>query len=428
MRADPQSPRRSSKHLPVWIIAGVAALLCIPGAVWWIGESPRPGQAEILPAQESAPAPADEAAASAAEPPVPDERDATGVERAGVDASTFYKDAFALFDRLTDAEKEMMRGPNEEVDAEKADALFAKIQPIMELLRRGAAADYCDWGLGPIGFDTPLPLIAKSQQLAMVALWNAAYRFPSDAEGAIDDLAARARLGHDVADTLIGWLVEASFEKSATGLLLQNASSLSDNAQARARDFLGSSSLDMDMERAMSAEIEQSQGVFERLAAQQPEERPKFAQLQGPDRLTSSEEDRMFEQFIRDPARLKAEAQDVRNMQSQMTEAMFWPDARFAEWAQQFSASHASEHPLVVSAFESMPEIRAKLQIRRIEREMMNAGITVLQSGPEQLSQSRDPVTGRPFAYVPTPDGFELRSTFQVKGKPMTMTFAQPKQ
>lgn len=323
----------------------------------------------------------------------------------------------------------MMRRPTEEVDAEKAEALFAKIQPIMELLRRGAAADYCDWGLGPLSFDTPLTYIGKSQSLAALALWNAAYRFPSDAAGAIDDLATRAGLGHHLSDTLIGWLVDASFEKSATRLLLQNASSLNEEGRARAQEFLSSSIIDPDIRRAMEGEMQFSRNAFEKLAAQRPEERPTFAQLQGvPDDLKDSEENRKFDSLIRDTAWLEAEFQQVRKMQSEMDEAMFWPDARFNEWAQQFTKAFAAEHPLANSAIGVFPGTRTKLQALRIEREMMNAGLAVLQSGPDQLNQSRDPVTGRPFAYAPTPDGFELRSAFQVKGKPVTMTFTLPNQ
>lgn len=57
---------------------------------------------------------------------------------------------------------------------------------------------------------------------------------------------------------------------------------------------------------------------------------------------------------------------------------------------------------------------------------MMSAGFAVLQSGPDQLGESRDPATGKPFAYVPTPGGFELQSAYQYRKKPVTMTFAQP--
>lgn len=430
MRADPRISKNPRAHTRVWVVVGVAGLLCISEAVWRF-ENEVGARSPKGPAVPKSPdISRNESEGKSAEPePVFDDRDAPPAERAGVDASSFYKDAFVLYDRLTEEEKGMMRHANEEVEAEKADALFAKIQPIMELLRRGAAADFCEWGLGPLRFDTPMPQIVKSQLLANVALWNAAYRFPSEPDGAIDDLAARARLGHDLGDTLIGWVVESSFERSATDLLRQNAPSLSGEALARAHGFLGSSTLDADISRAMASEMQFSQSFFQGLLAQKPEERLTVTQtlkilLNKPD---DSEEARQVASLMRDPALLEAEFQRVQKMQAQAAEAMFWPDAQFNEWAQQFDTSYASAHPLTVSSIETTSEMRAKFQSRRIEREMLNVGLAVLESGPDQASRSRDPVTGRSFVYLPKPGGFELQSTFQYKGKPVTMGFDLPK-
>ena len=62
--------------------------------------------------------------------------------------------------------------------------------------------------------------------LGRLALWAAAYQFPTDPPAALNDLAVRAQLGHHVADTLIGLLVETGFETSAHDLLRQNLGSL----------------------------------------------------------------------------------------------------------------------------------------------------------------------------------------------------------
>ena len=215
-----------------------------------------------------------ESAGETAEPePVFDDRDAPPVERAGVDASSFYKDAFALYDRLSEEEKQMLFRPSEEVDTDKAAALFEKIQPIMELLRRGAAADYCDWGLGEPDVDKPFPQIGKSQNIGKVALWNAAYRFPSDAEGAIDDLSARARLGHHLAETLIGFLVDSSFEKSSATLIRQIAAALNEAARGKAGEFLAASTLDRDIELGIAGEMKFGRSAAEKFLGQTPDGR-----------------------------------------------------------------------------------------------------------------------------------------------------------
>ena len=58
---------------------------------------------------------------------------------------------------------------------------------------------------------------------------------------------------------------------------------------------------------------------------------------------------------------------------------------------------------------------------------MLDAGLTLLQSGPAQLAQFRDPVGGAAFSYVEKPEGFDLQSTLKKNGKPVTMSFTRPK-
>ena len=433
MRVDSPAPRGSSKRISIGICAGIFALLVLPGAIRWVLEGSPPASGDVSSAPADAPASGKNAARGEAVPAVTDERDSPTVERAGVDASPLYKDAFALYDRLTDKDKEMLLRPSAEVDAEKAEALFAKIQPIMELLRRGAAADYCDWGLGEYRLETPLPQITKSQTLGKVALWNAAYRFPSDAGGAIDDLATRARLGHDIADTLIGLLVDASFEKSAADLLRVNAPAFDEATRTKTAAFLAASTIDRDIETCMAGEESFGRDIYKQLASQSPDERAKLIATMGladaddVDLAARSRRERA-EAVVRDSDLLRAEMEFVQKAQAQMAEAMHWPDAQFEAWMQQFDASHSAEHPFAATTMPVYRGIRTQLQARRIEREMLSVGLAVFASGPAETNRSRDPVTGRPFDYVQTPAGFELRSTFQSKGKPVAMSFAQPKQ
>ena len=353
--------------------------------------------------------------------PVFDERDAPHFERTGVDASTFYKDAFALYDLLSDEEKRMLSRPTEEVDADKAAALFEKIQPIMELLRRGAAADFCDWGLGEPNVDNPFPQIGKSQNLGKVALWNAAYRFSGDAEGAIDDLSTRARLGHHLAETLMGFLVDSSFEKSAANLLRQNAAVLNEAARGKAGAFLSASTLDRDIELGLAGEMKFALSAMEKFMVQTPDER--VASL----RVLDFQGDGRTEAVARDSARFNAEMEFVQKAQAQMLEAMSWPDPQFDAWMRQFDERNLAEHPIAATTLPMYRAIRESLQARRIERELLNVGLAVLESGADQAGRSRDPVTGRPFVYLATPGGFELQSAFESKGKPLTMSFDLPK-
>lgn len=360
--------------------------------------------------------------------PVFDERDAPHFERTGVDASTFYKDAFALYGLLSDEEKRMISRPTEEVDADKAAALFEKIQPIMELLRRGAAGDFCDWGLGEPNVDNPFPQMGKSINLGKVALWNAAYRFSGDAEGAIDDLSTRARLGHHLAETLMGFLVDSSFEKSAANLLRQNAAVLNEAARGKAGAFLSASTLDRDMEFGLAGEMKFGKSAVEKFIGQTPDERVASRRaLSAEGDADANARSERAEAVVRDSVLLRAEMEFVQKAQAQMLEAMSWPDPKFDAWMQQFDESHSAEHPIAATTLPMYRVFRESLQARRVEREMLNVGLAVLESGADQAGRSRDPVTGRPFVYLPKPGGFELQSAFQSKGKPLTMRFDFPK-
>ena len=130
--------------------------------------------------------------------------------------------------------------------------------------------------------------------------------------------------------------------------------------------------------------------------------------------------------FLENDAAMNAEFQYVRQIEQQLAEAMQWPDARYQAWWKSVE-SRMPEHPLAAVTLPALTSLRTSLQRTQVERAMLNAGLTLLQSGPEQLAQFRDPVLNAPFSYVEKPDGFELQSAFKKNGKPVTMSFTQPR-
>jgi hypothetical protein len=350
------------------------------------------------------------------------------VDRAGLDASNIYKDAFVLFDRLSEEEKTMIRKPREEVDAEKAAALFEKIRAIMDLLRAAAKADYCDWGMAPYTFDTPMPHITKAADLGKVALWAAAYQFSTDPAAALDALTARAQLGHHLADTLIGLLVETSFEKSAHDLLRQHVGSFDAAVMAKAGDLVSASAIDADITRAFEAEAASVEATGRQLAAKSAEERAQI--LSAIDTAPPGSVERAASEMATifgDPARLAAEVAFIRKTDDAMRDAMQLPEAQFQSWWKGVESELANGHPLAQMTLPALASVQRKMQQMRVERTLLGAGLDVLQNGPAQLARYRDPATGNALVYVPTPGGFDLRSTYEVKGKPITCSFPVPK-
>ncbi len=355
---------------------------------------------------------------------IPVEAWAQPVPRAGVDASVFYKNAFVLYAALTDEEKKMLRQPVAELDEETAAALFKKIQPIMELLRQGAEADYCEWALGEPSFDMRLPHISKSVELGRLARWSADYRFPSDSQGALGDLQMQARLGDHLADTVIGWLVQMSMENGANKVLGRHAGTFDEAEALQAQDFLQSSTVGKNGARAFATEAAGMEAMMKKLMSQTPAERVKVLQLM--DAPCEEVLQTAIQRMLQDEAALTAEFQYLRQVEQQLGESMQWPEAQYQAWWKGVEGS-LPEHPLAAMTLPALAGVRTRVQQGQVEQAMLSAGLTLLQSGPEQLGRFRDPVTGTTFAYVPKPDGFELQSTFKNRGKPVTMSFTQPK-
>ena len=242
MRPESPTPRRSRD--PLRLILALAVLVLVV-AIGWLSLRTTGNRAavtaEAVAPGDSGRAAARSATASATAAAIAMETWREAPTRQGVDAANLYKNAFALFDRLTEEEKQMIRKPREEVDAAKAAALFEKIRAILDLLRAARGADYCDWGQAPYTFETPMPQIGKAVDLGKLGLWAAAYQFPTDPVAALDTLADRAVLGHHIGDTLIGVVVQTAFESGAHELVLQHAGSFDAVTADRARALLGAS-------------------------------------------------------------------------------------------------------------------------------------------------------------------------------------------
>jgi hypothetical protein len=88
---------------------------------------------------------------------------------------------------------------------------------------------------------------------------------------------------------------------------------------------------------------------------------------------------------------------------------------------------HATElqesNPLVESTLQLGDNFVDKMTQVEVNRAMVVTGLSVAQGGTSALPSHPDLSSGQPFVYTETPDGFELRSTYQANGKSMTMQF-----
>jgi hypothetical protein len=345
-------------------------------------------------------------------------------QREGVDAANLYKDAFVLWEKLTDEEKEILRPPLHDVSGNAAAALFQKIQPIMALLHEGAKADYCDWGFGELKFDTPMPHIGKAQLLGRLALWNAAYRVDSDPDGAIHDVAATFHLGHHLSETFFGLLVQVAMEGEAVTFVQRHVSALSPSASQLAREVLSTSFVEQDISRALRGEA----AILASYVKLSPEARFNMVSAGRVRRnaYIPSEEIR-DELLIGDSTRLAAEAEYTAGTYLGFANAMLLPRAQFDAWWHEIKAELPAHPVAQLTLAKYAEEARNSADANRVRRTMLMAGLAILQQGPEQLIQYRDPHTSGVFTYTPGDNGFALSSTFLHRREPLRMDFAAPR-
>ena len=338
----------------------------------------------------------------------------------GINAADLYKNASVLFNGLSDEEKRMIRRPRDEVDAAKAETLFKKIQPIMALLRQAKDAAYCDWAMEPPkSMGTALPQMQLVMTLGQVARWSAGYEFlSSDPDAAVTDLMADAQIGRSIGDQyLIGFLVGSSINKGILELMQSNAGVISPQNTNQLLGFLSNTATNDQFSRSMEMEA----GLL----------------TLGADRLTNPDTRNAEMQELQymitppganepeiSPEAIIAGLRRASQIQKDFAEKASLPDAQFQAWWNQVTQDSAN--PLVTSMLQVLPSMRDRYQTTIVNNSMLAVGLAVLQGDPRQIALQVDPTTGQPFTYVETPDGFQLQSKLQSKGKPLTMSFTYP--
>ena len=338
--------------------------------------------------------------------------------RQGTNAADLYKQAIGLYAALTDEEKRMLMRRRDKLDPKVAATLYAKIQPIMNLLRRARTADYVDWGFGPITSFTDPNLSANlhpTQDLAFTALWDATYRFQSDPDGAVSDLAAMEAMSRSGVNSLIGLLVEDGVHANGLAVLAQNAASITAVAGPDLADIVNSAVLAQAFQTGMNSEASILQASLDQYA--DPATRSgSFIQ-----KFAGSYNDNGGIT----PQEAASETQWLMQTEQQFGATLTEPDAQFQQWWSQ-KVAQAAPMPLASMALPNFPAARTATLALMVENAMMNAGLAIEQSDQAQFQSISDPTSGHPFTYTQTADGFQLTSALLRGGKPVTLSFSTP--
>jgi hypothetical protein len=253
--------------------------------------------------------------------------------------------------------------------------------------------------------------------LAKLARWNAAYRFATEPEGAVADISIQSQMRSNVANQgIIGQMVSNSLDACTWPIISTNSGALNASALAAALELARSSNPWDDLDEAFNLERE----ILLNTAASSsdPKKWKQFWKLLEPAHDGKSGTPPPVDEFIN-------AAKWVAGVDKDFSAKARLSDMEFNAWWNQVEVE-AKSNPTAAMILPQLPLVRDSIRLTSVNRSLLTAGLTILQSGQSALTTVPDPTTGQPFTCVPTPDGFELRSTFQYNGKPVTMKFTTP--
>lgn len=333
----------------------------------------------------------------------------------------FYRQAMRLYEGLTQKETEMLKDTGGDLHGKEAASLYAKIQPIMDLLRQARNSDYVDWGMGPVSVENMQgknAVFRSIYDLGKLAVWDSAYRLQSDADGAIGDLVAAEDVGRAGDDTLVGFFNCIGIHEAAVNLIAQNSGSVTSAAQADLASIVSPLALQESFQSAMVGMASTAQatldgyanpltrGVADKILRQ-------LADLDqdGTDPSTTPEED------------VLPQLKWLEQTEQQLAGTLGEPDVQFQQWWALKNAEAASM-PLANRMLVALGSARTTAQVGIVQSTMLAAGMTLEQGSQAQFQAIADPGSGHPFTYTQTASGFELGSTILLGGKPVNLTFS----
>jgi hypothetical protein len=338
----------------------------------------------------------------------------------GVNAVDSYSRAMALYNQLTDTEKNALKDWRTKLDPQSAPALFAKLQPILQLMRDARTADYVDWGTDPLMPDAREARFSAMQSLSQVAQWEANYEFQTDPAQALQDLAAAEALDRNSAGALGGFALYSSLRTPTIQIIAQNMDALP-NGQISDLDFITNP----------AGVIQTSQNIINAQAASMQSVIDQFA-----DPATRSQAAQMIQNVLIPYMNLSTDLsvaipqlQRIAQTDQQFANTFPEPEAQFQQWISQVQADTASV-PLPAFVVPTIQDQRNILENSELEDAMLAAGIALQQGNQSQFQSILDPATGQPFRVYQSPNGFQLASEAQpLDGSGgVVLTFGPPPQ
>ncbi|MEO7932012.1 MAG: hypothetical protein ABIT76_02530 [Chthoniobacterales bacterium] len=332
-------------------------------------------------------------------------------------AANDYRRAFALLEKLTKREKDMMSYRavlKEEPSAVEVEALLTKIEPIIALLREGAAKPACDWRLHDLRTLTTTTHMSKAWDLAQIAFWDAKQRVHDQPNSSVADVRALNQLSNSM-DAGTG----SSLNHLGTqALISQFIKDWAAELPAQDRRELLTMWIQPDFlavaQSCNRSEIETNLQLIDLYKSGVDFEGKPLSEwtkrmgagLFGSDSATQKRTRKGFEKLAR-----------------VADESVFWSDEKFDQWCQQVADMPTWEDGS--NPIQTFAGIRRDLRTSLRQRAMTAAGLALMDEGMAALARFPDPLNGETFQYRVMDDqnAFQLQSTVLHKGKPVSLTF-----
>jgi hypothetical protein len=127
-------------------------------------------------------------------------------------------------------------------------------------------------------------------------------------------------------------------------------------------------------------------------------------------------------------SQIKKAYADLPKVYDELEKLVALPKPEFDEQYPKYRERVTANSALVRYFLPNIEQLLAKEHRNDARMAMMFAAIAVVESGQEKLKDIKDPFGDGPFEYRALDSGFELRSTLEFEGKPVTLTVGrQPK-
>ena len=339
-------------------------------------------------------------------------------------AAIQYWQAFTLMPTLDkEQEKILDEWYSVPLDA-AADKLISASQTSLMYLHRGAKLQHCDWGLDSNdGISLLLPHLSKARALSRLAALRARSRFEqgnwkAGRQDATDVMVLGRHVGDD--PIMISILVRYVIEGASIDAVAPYVTKIKADPKQAARTYE-----ELPKAATLQDAIRNEKTHMLGSIVKQLNEADDWKHLW--QQFLQGSEDADEIKHIDSLERILGYIEQLSPTYDELARLVALPKSEFDAKYPAFTEKTKAANPLAGTLLPAVDKILATERRHQARMAMLLAGIAVAQEGPDALKKTNDPFADGPFEYTAIDSGFELKSKLLHEGKPVTLTFGQPK-